>query len=57
MICPYNQYLSVVEQENLLNEENEDFIGKNVIKQIWVNMQCKEEHCAVWIDGRCHYNG
>lgn len=56
-ICPYIQNFSVTEQENLLDEENQEYIGKHIIKQMWTNMECKKEDCAVYKDGVCHYNG
>lgn len=56
MICPYIQNFSVVEQENIPDEEEENWIKKNIIKQMWTNMECRKEDCAVWRDNRCHYN-
>lgn len=57
MICPYNQSVGYEEQKNILNEDNQEYIGTVITKKVWTNMQCQKENCAVWIRGRCRYNG
>lgn len=59
MICPYIQNFSYTEQQNILNEENPEWVSKHAITQIWKNMKCLEDKCAVWDsdEKRCRYNG
>lgn len=56
MICPYNQVFAYNEQTNILDEERPDIFKKHISATIWKNMECQEEKCAVWRDGRCCYN-
>lgn len=56
MICPYNQTFAYSEQINILDEERPDIFKKHVTLNMWKNMECQEEKCAVWRDGRCCYN-
>lgn len=56
MICPYNQVFAYNEQTNILDEERPDIFKKHISATIWRNMECQEEKCAVWRDGKCCYN-
>lgn len=55
MICPYIQNYNLCETENILDEEDPNFVKKHVTKQMWTNMECRKEDCAVYRDGVCHY--
>lgn len=59
MICPYIQNFAYTEQQNILNPENLDYVGKHTIVEIWKNAKCLEKECAVWDrrKKRCRYNG
>ena len=56
MICPYNQVFAYNEQTNILDEERPDIFKKHISATIWRNMECQEEKCAAWRDGKCCYN-
>lgn len=56
MICPYNQVFAYHEQINILNEENPEWMKKHINVDIYKNMECLQEKCAVWRNGKCNYN-
>ena len=59
MICPYIENFNYHEQINVPREDNMEYLEKVVITNIYRQMQCKEEGCAVWDkkEQRCRYNG
>lgn len=53
-ICPYVQNQSKITEEYEYTEEGlTKKFTQDVIKG---NALCIEEKCAVWQDGKCHYN-
>lgn len=59
MTCPYN--CSTITQVTQCRYEYDEE-GRNEFYEIKLvedkeYLECKEENCAVWYDGRCHYNG
>lgn len=59
MKCPYNKKSMIqqsIHSNNLLNEETGVCKGGNEILTIkYELMDCLEEECGVWRDGRCCY--
>ena len=56
MICPYNQIFSYNEQINIIDNDNPEYFKKHINVSFWKNMDCQKSNCAVWKDGKCHYN-
>lgn len=59
MICPYIESFQYHEQLNVPREYEPDYLEKVCITNVYMQMKCKEEGCAVWDkeERRCRYNG
>jgi hypothetical protein len=55
MLCPYNTVSHIQENKNIYDENG--YVEKVIVKEVWGNSQCLKENCAVWSEGRCRYNG
>lgn len=60
IICPYiRKSLRYVKQykNNLVSEES-GIVRSNeeVVIEEYAQMECKQEQCGVWHDGKCNYN-
>lgn len=55
MVCPY-----IVKEEVTVKQDTEadgDGGAQSLMMTEYKYLLCQQENCAVWYDGRCHYNG
>lgn len=61
MKCPYKQNKAIQTTSSEYDLTNEDTgICKGVAQVLvekYIYCECIKEECAVWYDGKCHYNG
>lgn len=56
MICPYNRKRqeTVLQWHEVMDDDgNKTLEQKDIIS--FVMMECPQEGCAVWVEGRCRY--
>ena len=57
MICPYNRKTEkqVLQVTNEYDEDGKADSTQQITSREFTMMECPEEGCAVWRDGRCCY--
>lgn len=57
MICPYNrkQEKQVLQVTNEYDEDGKADNTQQITSWTYTMMECPQEGCAVWRDGRCRY--
>lgn len=59
MICPYNRKSETLilqwRQSNPPPDEGRDTDCEQIQKTTFTMMECPQEGCAAWYNGRCHY--
>ena len=59
MICPYIKPTEIVTQSWFQNADPSTQTltdGVTITASTVVPQKCRENDCAAWYDGRCHYN-
>ena len=59
MICPYNRMATkqVIQTSYTLDDSGNTTMTDQVVVEHHTLMECPEEGCGAWQDGKCNYKG
>lgn len=57
MFCPYACNVRQTNQNHYeYDEDGRNTFHEHILVENKTYVECKQTECAVWYDGRCHYN-
>jgi hypothetical protein len=56
MKCPYAINIEQIVQDTYTYEDGNTTVHQSKLVERRTYVECLQEECAVWVDGRCNYN-